>query len=50
MRGAVYARDKEFFMRYVNAMCGGMWEQALKMDEDDVIKSVVEAAQSSRQE
>jgi len=44
MRGAIYARDKDFYTRYVEAMYGAMWEQALKMDEDDLIASTLDAA------
>ncbi|MBD3647144.1 MAG: 2-hydroxychromene-2-carboxylate isomerase [Pseudomonadales bacterium] len=44
MRGAIYAQDQDYFMHYVDAVYSGMWEQALKMDEDDVIASVLEEA------
>lgn len=44
MRGAVYARTQDFYLEYVDAMYGGMWEQALKMDEDDVIAETLAAA------
>jgi len=44
MRGAVYARDKDFYMKYIDTMYSGMWEQALKLDEDDVIEATILAA------
>jgi 2-hydroxychromene-2-carboxylate isomerase len=44
MRGAVFARDKDYYLHYVDAMYRGMWEQALKMDEDDVIAEVLDRA------
>ncbi len=44
MRGAVFARSTSFYMRYVDAMYAAMWEQALKMDEDDVIAAALERA------
>ncbi|MFT5014991.1 MAG: 2-hydroxychromene-2-carboxylate isomerase [Patiriisocius sp.] len=44
MRGAIYARDKDFYAQYIDAMYGAMWEQALKMDEDDLIVSTLDAA------
>lgn len=44
MRGAVHARGKEFYLPYVDAMYGAMWEQALKMDDEEVIRSALEAA------
>lgn len=44
MRGATYARDKPWFDRYVDAMYSAMWEQALKMDEDELIYSTLEGA------
>jgi 2-hydroxychromene-2-carboxylate isomerase len=44
MRGAVFARSKNYYSRYIEAMFSAMWEQALKMDEDDVIAAVLDAA------
>ena len=44
MRGAVYARDKDFYLDYIDALYRGMWEQALKLDEDDVILATISAA------
>jgi len=44
MRGAVFARSKDYYSRYIEAMYSAMWEQALKMDEDDVIAGVIDAA------
>lgn len=44
MRGAIYASDKDFYAQYIDAMYSAMWEQALKMDEDDLIASTLDAA------
>lgn len=44
MRGAVFARGTDYYQRYIDAMYSAMWEQALKMDEDDVIAGVLDAA------
>ena len=44
MRGAVFARTTDYYQRYVDTMYAAMWEQALKMDEDDVIVRVLNAA------
>jgi 2-hydroxychromene-2-carboxylate isomerase len=44
MRGAVYARSTDFYMRYIDTMYMAMREQALNMDEDDLITSVLDAA------
>ena len=44
MRGAVFARETDYYQRYIEAMYGAMWERALKMDEDDVIAGVLSAA------
>ncbi|MEZ5560571.1 MAG: 2-hydroxychromene-2-carboxylate isomerase [Pseudomonadales bacterium] len=44
MRGAVFARSREYYLEYVDAMYGGMWEQARKMDEDEVIAAVLAGA------
>lgn len=44
MRGAVFARPTGYYARYIDAMYAAMWEQALKMDEDDVIAGVLSAA------
>lgn len=44
MRGAVFARSTGYYGRYVDAMYAAMWEQALKMDEDDVIAAALDAA------
>ncbi|MGE0625600.1 MAG: 2-hydroxychromene-2-carboxylate isomerase [Pseudomonadales bacterium] len=44
MRGAVFARATDYYLRYVDAMYAAMWEQALKMDEDDVIAAALAAA------
>ncbi|MEJ2132438.1 MAG: DsbA family protein, partial [Gammaproteobacteria bacterium] len=44
------ARRSDYYLRYVDAVYGGMWEQARKMDEDDVILSTLEAAGLPAQE
>lgn len=44
MRGAVFARSTDDYARYIDAMYAAMWEQALKMDEDDVIADALDAA------
>lgn len=44
MRGAVYAQKTDFYLRYIDAMYSAMWEQGLKMDEDDVINGVLDTA------
>jgi 2-hydroxychromene-2-carboxylate isomerase len=44
MRGAVFARSTDYYLRYIDAMYAAMWEQALKMDEDDVIAGALDAA------
>lgn len=44
MRGAVFAQSKDYYFRYIDAMFSAMWEQALKMDEDEVITGVLNAA------
>lgn len=50
MRGAVFARSTSYYQRYIDAMYAAMWEQALKMDEDDVIAGVLDAAGLPTQE
>ncbi len=44
MRGAVFAQSTDDYMRYIDAMYSAMWEQALKMDEDEVIANALDAA------
>ena len=44
MRGAVFMRTGGDYGRYVDAMYSAMWEQSLKMDEDDVIAAALDAA------
>lgn len=41
MRGAIFAQSHGYFEKYVESVYSGMWEQALKMDEDDVIRGVL---------
>jgi len=44
MRGAVYARDKQFYPRYIEAMYRAMWELNLDMTQPDVMaKTLAEA-------
>lgn len=44
MRGAVYARDKQFYPRYIEAMYRAMWELNLDMAQPDVMaKTLAEA-------
>jgi 2-hydroxychromene-2-carboxylate isomerase len=43
MRGAAFARSTDYYGRYIDAMYAAMWEQALKMDDDEVIASVLDA-------
>jgi len=50
MRGAVFARQAGIYQRYIDAMYAAMWEQALKMDEDDVIAGALDAAGLPTQE
>ncbi len=37
MRGAIYAQQTDYFAQYVEAVYQHLWEQALKMDEPEVI-------------
>ncbi|MFT6437873.1 MAG: 2-hydroxychromene-2-carboxylate isomerase [Candidatus Azotimanducaceae bacterium] len=41
MRGAVYAATTDYYEKYIEAMYGAMWEQALKMDEDELIATAL---------
>ncbi|MCB1686028.1 MAG: 2-hydroxychromene-2-carboxylate isomerase [Pseudomonadales bacterium] len=50
MRGAVFARSGNFYQRYIDAMYTAMWEQALKMDEDEIIAGVLDSAGLPRDE
>ncbi|MDZ7668845.1 MAG: 2-hydroxychromene-2-carboxylate isomerase [Gammaproteobacteria bacterium] len=50
MRGAVFARRAGIYHRYIDAVYAAMWEQALKMDEDDVIATALDAAGLPTQE
>jgi 2-hydroxychromene-2-carboxylate isomerase len=50
MRGAVFARGKEFYQAYIATMFSAMWEQARKMDEDDAIVGALNAAGLPAQE
>lgn len=44
MRGAVFARTTDYYGRYIDAMYAAMWEQAQKMDEDELIAQALDAA------
>ena len=44
MRGAVFARDQDYYLDYIDALFSGMWEHALKLDDDDVIRTTISAA------
>jgi 2-hydroxychromene-2-carboxylate isomerase len=44
MRGAVFARSTDYYLRYIDAMYSAMWEHALKMDEDEVIATALDGA------
>ncbi len=44
MRGAVFACSTDYYARYIDAMYAAMWEQAQKMDEDDLIAQALDAA------
>lgn len=37
MRGATYARDKDFYRDYINAMYRAMWVDRKKMDDPEVV-------------
>jgi 2-hydroxychromene-2-carboxylate isomerase len=50
MRGAIFAQDKEFYPAYIEAMFCAMWEQALKMDEEEIITAALDAAGLPTQE
>lgn len=41
MRGAVFAQQKDYSAEYINAMYKAMWEQAQKMDEEDIIEKAL---------
>jgi 2-hydroxychromene-2-carboxylate isomerase len=44
MRGAVFAAGTSYYQQYIDAMYAAMWEQALKMDEDDLISAALTKA------
>jgi 2-hydroxychromene-2-carboxylate isomerase len=44
MRGAVAARREGVFAEYVNAVFSHMWEQELKMDEPEIIRTALSAS------
>ncbi len=41
MRGATFARDKDYYANYINAMFSCMWEQPRKLDEPEVYASAL---------
>lgn len=44
MRGAVFAHSQDYYSDYIEAMFQAMWEQARKMDEDELIRETLESA------
>ena len=44
MRGAVFARQQDYYRDYIEAMYSAMWEQARKMDEESEIEAVLHSA------
>lgn len=44
MRGAVYAKQHDFFERYVNTVFIGMWENQLPLGELEVLKKLLSDA------
>ncbi|NJN51268.1 MAG: 2-hydroxychromene-2-carboxylate isomerase [Gammaproteobacteria bacterium] len=50
MRGAVFARSTDYYSRYIDTMYAAMWEQALKMDEDEAIATALDSAGLPRAE
>lgn len=44
MRGAVFAKTRDYFEQYVDAVYRCMWQEAKKMDELDVIESALREA------
>ena len=50
MRGAVFAQSTDYFAEYVEAVYVNMWEQALKMDDPEVVIAAMDAAGLPTQE
>lgn len=44
MRGAVFARGRDYYAAYVDAMYDSLWRKALKMDEPQLIRGELAAA------
>jgi len=44
MRGAIWAAREGIFGKYVDVVFAAMWEQGLKMDDAEVIKTALDAA------
>lgn len=44
MRGAVYAQQADIFEAYVDSVFANMWQQALKMDEPEIVSKALQAA------
>jgi 2-hydroxychromene-2-carboxylate isomerase len=44
MRGATFARGQSYYQQYIDAMYAAIWEQSLKMDEDDLIGTTLISA------
>ncbi len=50
MRGAVFARSKDYYMDYIEAMYQCMWERSLNMSDPEVIKqALIEAGLSAEE-
>ena len=41
MRGAIFARDKDYFAQYVDEMYQHMWAEPKKMDDPEVVAAVL---------
>ena len=50
MRGAVYAETTDFYSQYIETVYVSMWEQALKMDDTDLMIAALDAAGLPTQE
>lgn len=44
MRGATFTRGQSYYQQYIDAMYAAIWEQALKMDEEDLIEKTLLSA------
>ncbi|MFK7915496.1 MAG: 2-hydroxychromene-2-carboxylate isomerase [Pseudomonadales bacterium] len=50
MRGAVFAESTDYYAQYIEAVYVSMWEQALKMDDAEVVIAALDAANLQTQE